>query len=93
MNNPNRTCPICYKIFQWSEQFRKYCSKECQLEARRRQGREKNRRYELKKQGIDPLAPKQSKLDEALENAKTQGLSYAEYQKQKTIAAIRKGEL
>lgn len=35
----------------------------------------------------------QTKLDEVLAKARKQGLSYAEYQKQKTIEKLRRGEL
>lgn len=89
-----RTCPICYNLFEWSKQNRSYCSEECKTEAKIRTERQRHERAKQKehlKSSFKNITT--GKLDEALENAAKQGLSYAEYQKQKTINMIRKGEL
>ena len=69
----------------------KFCSQECR-DIHRRQ-REKEANEKLKAQRHMRKAIGQTKLDEVLAEARKQGLSYAEYQKQKTIEKLRRGEL
>ena len=80
-----RTCSWCGEPFEPLSKAhgQAYCTKKCQRDAydyRRKKRREERRN-------------KVNKLDAALDNARANGQSYAEYQKQRTIDLVRKGEL
>ena len=79
------TCSWCGRQFEPSPKAHQqaYCSKTCQRAAysHRREERREERKNRI------------NKLDKALDNARANGQSYAEYQKQRTIDLVRKGEL
>lgn len=86
-----RVCVVCNKEFIGNSSNTKFCCQECR-DIHRRQ-REKAANEKLKAQRHMRKAIGKTKLDEVLAEARKQGLSYAEYQKQKTLMKIAKGEL
>lgn len=81
-----RKCVICGKLFEANVATAKYCSYDCRLEASRRS-------WSARKERRKEARSKENKLDKALREAKAQGLTYAEYQKRRTLELSRKGKL
>lgn len=91
-----RTCVICGKKFVQPTEIKrmKYCSDECRIHARAMHMRDKRRRDSDKRAAAKSMKNITTGiLDERLAEARARGMSYSEYQQQKTIEMIRRGEL
>lgn len=88
-----RLCKICGKDFTGRNYNTKYCSAECRVIAEREQREQYEERRKAQRHMKNALAHKPNKLDERLQEARDNGLTYAELQVQKTLASVRKGEL
>lgn len=87
-------CPICGKEFVRGNTRRKYCCEDCKIEARVRKNRRRNEtRRTLNKARTGMSGIEKGKLDQNLQEARDKGQTYAEWQKEQTLAMIKRGEL
>lgn len=86
-----RFCDWCGEFFIATERNQKYCCEECsRLGGNRRQRMARNggqSQLDFARQQMAMI--KTGKLDERLDEARAKGLTYAELQKQKTLAMCR----
>ena len=88
-----RRCPICGSLFETSNAHTKYCSLECKDESEVRQRREKLERRKKQRRADKGMSGiKKGGLDASLEEARRRGISFAELQKERTLAKIRRDE-
>lgn len=87
-------CPICSKEFVRGNTRRKYCCEDCKREARNRTNRRRNEtRSALSRASKGMSCIEKGKLDRNLQEARSKGQTYAEWQKEQTLAMIKRGEL
>lgn len=87
-------CPICGKEFVRGNTRRRYCCEDCKREARNRTNRRRNEaRSALNRARIGMSGIEKGKLDQNLQEARSKGQTYAEWQQEQTLAMIRRGEL
>lgn len=91
MGKFERECVVCHKTFYGNSSNAKFCSSDCRTIHRRKLEQEKNERRKAQRHMKNAIG--ETKLDRCLSEARSQGLSYAEYQKQKTLLKIARGEL
>lgn len=87
-------CPICSKEFVRGNTRRKYCCEDCKIEARSRRNRRKNETrsaFNRARKGMSGI--EKGKLDRNLQEARSKGQTYAEWQQEQTLAMIKRGEL
>ena len=89
----SRRCKICGAEFVGRSFNTKYCSEECRRIAAKEFDRQRDEREKAKRHMSKALKYKANKLDERLQEARENGLTYAELQVQKTLEKTRKGEL
>lgn len=78
-----RNCEICGKLFQPNNISSKLCSEEC-----RTLSKERTKRIQAKKKKYMREIKGGGKLDKTVRECRNQGLSYAEMQKNKTLALV-----
>ena len=89
----SRRCKICGAEFVGKSYNTKYCSDDCRRIAAKEFDRQRDEREKAKRHMSKALKYKPNKLDERLQEARENGLTYAELQVQKTLEKTRKGEL
>lgn len=76
-----KTCPICGKEFQWSNEHRKYCSSDCAAVAERRQNAEVQKRSKNKRRTKNKMkSVKTGNLKQKIDQARALGISYGKLQ-------------
>lgn len=93
MAEVGRRCIICGEMFFAKTYNAKYCSDECRKIAHQSSEDKRNERRKAQRHMKNALEHKPNKLDERLQEARDNGLTYAELQVQKTLEKTRKGEL
>lgn len=88
------TCEICGSPIDYDGKRIKYCSEKCRKEGKLMQRKNNNElKNDLRFARRAMSRIETGKLDEIRKECKRLGLTYAEYQKQRTLELIRKGEL
>ena len=92
-----RTCKICGKQFTQQIQTgqpRKYCSEECMIIGSRKVQREQRAQKRARRKAAKGMKDVEvGVLDKSLAEARSRGLSYAEWQVEQTLQRVRRGEL
>ena len=89
-----KVCEWCGQPFETDLSGKRYCSKACfdkKNEAERHELREQRSKMRFAKKMMSKIET--GVLDKRLEQARKEGKTYAEIQKEITIDKIRKGEL